>query len=36
MNAIYIISGIALAIGLFTLYAPNIEQWCNKQLSKKH
>ncbi|WP_413111959.1 hypothetical protein [Thaumasiovibrio sp. DFM-14] len=35
MNFIYAISGIAIAIGLFTLYAPNIEKWCDKQLEKK-
>jgi hypothetical protein len=36
MTAIYIISGIAIAIGLLTMYAPNIEKWCDKQLAKKH
>jgi len=36
MNAIYVIAGIAIAVGLFTLYAPNIEKWCDRQLAKKH
>lgn len=36
MTTIYLIAGIAIAIGLFTLYAPNIEKWCDKQLEKKH
>jgi hypothetical protein len=35
MTAIYIISAIAMVIGLMTLYAPNIEKWCDKQLAKK-
>ena len=35
MIAIYIISAIAMLIGLMTLYAPNIEKWCDKQLAKK-
>lgn len=35
MTAIYIISAIAIVIGLMTLYAPNIEKWCDKQLDKK-
>ncbi|MBY8186611.1 hypothetical protein KW511_21725 [Vibrio fluvialis] len=36
MIAIYIISAIAMLIGLMTLYAPNIEKWCDKQLAKKN
>lgn len=35
MTAIYIIMGIAITIGLLTIYAPNIERWCDKQLAKK-
>jgi hypothetical protein len=33
MTAIYVICAIAMIIGLFTLYAPSIEKWCDKQLS---
>jgi hypothetical protein len=35
MTAIYVICTIAMMIGLFTLYAPSIEKWCDKQLSTK-
>nr|WP_321382867.1 hypothetical protein [uncultured Vibrio sp.] len=35
MTAIYIISAIGIGIGLLTLYAPNIEKWCDKQLERK-
>lgn len=36
MTAIYIISGVAIVVGLLTIYAPNIEKWCDEQLAKKH
>ncbi|WP_162902629.1 hypothetical protein [Vibrio cholerae] len=35
MTAIYIISAIAMVIGLMTLYAPNIEKWCDNSLRRK-
>ncbi|SIO31778.1 hypothetical protein SAMN05444724_2646 [Salinivibrio sp. ES.052] len=35
MTAIYVICAIAMMIGLFTLYAPFIEKWCDKQLSPR-
>lgn len=34
MIAIYIICAIAMMIGMLTLYAPSIEGWCDKQLSR--
>lgn len=36
MNGIYAIIAIGLAVSVFTLYAPNIVKWCDKQLAKKH
>lgn len=36
MTTIMILSGVAIAIGLLTLYAPRIERWCDEQLAKKH
>ncbi len=35
MTAIYVICAIAMIIGLFTLSAPSIEKWCDKQLSPR-
>ena len=35
MTTIMIISGIAIAIGLLALYAPEIEKWCEEQLAKE-
>ena len=35
MIAIYVVTGIAIGIGLLTIYAPKIERWCDEQLAKQ-